>query len=87
MEREIEQMIANVEQAYSTVFSESYVKNDLRDRTYKRDFYIQAFNKYSGLGNFLKILESRYPQNLGLISRCKKCIDHTNKMLEIVRNF
>ena len=54
----------------------------------KKNFYIKEFNTAKKtINTFLNSIRTQQPLNSMLISRCEKCIDQANRLINIVENF
>lgn len=83
---EIREIVANDENTlFRGCFSESVVRFDMSTRREKRDYYIQAFNKFIDEHRILiNVLRFHQDRDLNLIEKSKKCKNEASRLLDIV---
>ncbi|MDR0294203.1 MAG: hypothetical protein LBH95_08645 [Oscillospiraceae bacterium] len=68
-------------------FSENTIRTDLGSRRGKRDYYIQELEEWKrSINSVLDGVREEQAWDTVLISRCEKCRDQAQKMLDYVQS-
>lgn len=76
------------EELFIGCFCESTIRADLAFRREKRDYYIQAFNKFiDDHRDIINYMEMQQPTATDLIEKCRKCKKEASRLLDIVFSY